>query len=262
MRYDFAMIPAASAPGPGGPDALRLDARLKLFLFLAGLFVTSLIVGDVIGGKLFQLTLGGQTFVITVGMIPFPVVFLLTDLLNEFYGKRAARLVTLVGFAMALFTLLVVFVAVQVPWAPFTREPGWTGMNQPSFDNVFAGSQRILLASVAAYLVAQLLDISVFHLIKKHTQNRLLWLRATGSTVVSQLVDTVVIQFLAFSGVMPASRIVNVIVTSYLVKLVIAIGLTPLLYAGHSLVERGLGLAPLPVGDEAVGAPPVVAREG
>lgn len=224
---------------------MTIDGRLKLFLVLASLLVTSLVVGDIIGGKLTEVALLDTRFVITVGMIPFPVVFLLTDLLNEFYGRRAARLVTLVGFAMALFTLVVIRIAVEVPWAPFTREPGWAGMNAASFANVFAGSQRILLASITAYLVAQFLDIAVFHVLKARTAGRMLWLRATGSTVVSQLLDTVLIQFLAFSGILPAADIVRVIVTSYLVKLVVAIMLTPLIYAGHALVERGLGLAPM-----------------
>jgi hypothetical protein len=229
---------------------MQLDARLKLFLALAALFVTCLVVGDIIGGKLFQVTVGGKVFTITVGMIPFPVVFLLTDLLNEFYGKRAARIVTFVGFAMALFTLGIIWVAVQVPWAPFTYAADWTGMNEASFDRIFAGSQRILLASVTAYLIATLLDISVFHFLKRKTKNRFLWLRATGSTVVSQLIDTFVIQFLAFYGVMPTKVIFDVILTSYLVKLAIAVGLTPLIYAGHGLVERSLGIPPVVLGPD------------
>jgi uncharacterized integral membrane protein (TIGR00697 family) len=196
-----------------------LDARLKLFLALAAVFVTSLVVGDIIGGKLFQLTVGSQVFVITVGMIPFPITFVLTDILNEFYGKRAARLVTLVGFFMAVFTFVVIWAAVQVPWAPFTRVSDWKGMTAAAFDNVFAGSRRILVASMVAYLVAQLLDIGTFHVLKRLSQNRFLWLRATGSTVVSQLVDTVVIQSLAWYGILSTKQIFDIVKTSYLVKL-------------------------------------------
>lgn len=223
---------------------MKLDARLKLFVFLAGLFITSLIVGDLIGGKLYQVEIAGYPLTISVGMIPFPIVFLLTDLINEFYGKRVARFVTLVGFAMAWFTIAVLAIAAEVPWAPFTSSPDWTGVNQPAFDNIFASSQRILLASTVAYLTAQLIDITVFHFFKRKLHGRFLWLRATGSTVVSQLVDTVVIQFLAWTGVLPVADIVSIIVTSYLVKVIIAIALTPAIYAGHALVERGLGLEP------------------
>lgn len=237
---------------------MHLDARQKLFLFLAALFVTCLIVGDVIGGKLFQIAAGGHVFTLSVGMIPFPIVFLLTDLLNEFYGKRAARTVTFIGFVMASVTIGIIWIAVQIPWAPFTHAPDWKGMNQRSFDNVFAGSQRILLSSIAAYLVAQLLDISVFHALKQRTNNRFLWLRATGSTVVSQLIDTFVIQFLAFSGMMPTAQILNQVLSSYVVKLAVAVGLTPLIYGAHALVERGLGLEPVVITDE--GEPVLAAK--
>lgn len=224
---------------------MTLDARLKLFVFLAGLFVTSLIVGDLIGGKLYQTQLGTLTLTISVGMIPFPIVFLLTDLINEFYGRRAARFVTLVGFAMAWVTILVLSLAHQVPWAAMTRDPTWTGFREASFDNIFLGSRWFLVCSTIAYLVAQLIDITVFHFLRRQMHGRYLWLRATGSTAVSQLVDTIVIQVLVWRGVMPSfGDIASIIATSYVVKLFVAIALTPLLYAGHALVERGLGLVP------------------
>lgn len=223
---------------------MKLDARLQLFLTLAAVFVTALIVGDIIGGKLFTVDAAGLSLVISVGMIPFPVTFLITDLLNEFYGKRAARLVTWVGFGMALFAFAVIFVAVQVPWAPFTRGADWKGMNAASFANVFAGSQRILAASMIAYLVAQMVDIAVFQALKRWTADRFLWLRATGSTVVSQLIDTVLIQLIAWWGLMGMGDILNIIATSYVVKVVVAVALTPLVYLGHAAVERGLGLHP------------------
>jgi queuosine precursor transporter len=227
---------------------VQLDGRLKLFVFLAGLFFTCLIVGDLIGGKLYQTEIGGHAVTISVGMIPFPIVFLLTDLINEFYGKRAARFVTTVGFVMAWLTIGVLVLAGQVPFAGFTSAADWSGVNQEAFDRVFGSSTRILMASTAAYLTAQLIDIFIFHLLKERTHGRFLWLRATGSTVVSQGIDTVVIQFLAWYGVMPVSDILSIIVTSYIVKVVIAIALTPAIYAGHALVERGLKLEPIDVG--------------
>jgi queuosine precursor transporter len=224
---------------------VTLDARLKLFVVLAGLFITSLLVGDLIGGKLYQTEIGGLPLTISVGMIPFPIVFLLTDLINEFYGRRAARFVTLVGFAMAWFTILVLSVAQLVPWAEMTRAADWTGFRQETFDNIFLGSRWMLICSTVAYLVGQLIDIAIFHFLRRRLHGRFLWLRATGSTAVSQLIDTIVIQFLAWRGVMPGLEdIVSIIATSYLVKLTVAIVLTPLLYAGHAVVERGLGIEP------------------
>jgi uncharacterized integral membrane protein (TIGR00697 family) len=227
-------------------DALNLDRRTGLFVSLSALFVTCLVVGDLIGVKLTDVDVLGRTFTISLGMIPFPVTFLLTDLLNEFYGKARARFVTLVGLAMGLLTLLLITVADAVPIAPFTREPGWTGVTEAQFRSVFAGSQRILVASMVAYLVGQLLDISVFHTLKRLTQSRILWLRATGSTLISQLVDTFFVQFLAWSGSLPTEKILEIVTASYTFKVMVAVGLTPAIYAAHALVERWFGLHPLP----------------
>ena len=218
---------------------MKLDARQKLFAVLVALFVTSLIVGDLTGGKLYDLgvELGGLPLGISVGMIPFPIVFLLTDLINEFYGKKAARFVTMVGFAMALFTILVLQLAVMVPWPASSF--------QASFDTIFASSQKILFASTIAYLTAQFIDIAIFHYVKRKLGDRLLWLRATGSTVVSQLVDTFVIGFIVWSSQKTVPEVLGIVFTSYLAKLAIAIAATPLIYAGHALVERGLGIVPV-----------------
>jgi uncharacterized integral membrane protein (TIGR00697 family) len=218
---------------------VKLDARIKLFVFLAGLFITSLIVGDLIGGKLYEFQLGGLELGISVGMIPFPIVFLLTDLINEFYGKKAARFVTLVGFGMAWFTILVLQLATMVPWPPSPF--------QQAFDSIFASSQKILFSSTIAYLTAQLIDIAVFHFFKRKLHGRFLWVRATGSTIVSQLVDTFIINFLVWSSQKSSTQILGIIGTSYVTKVGVAIALTPLIYAGHALVERGLGIEPVHV---------------
>lgn len=231
--------------------AATLDTRAKLFLSLTAVFVTSLVVGDLIGGKLMGVPLFGQVHYLSVGFIPFPITFLLTDLLNEFYGKRAARTVTWVGFGMAVFTLVVVTVAVAMPWHPDTLQPEWTGLTPSTFDAVFASGRRILIASMTAYVVAQLIDIAVFHRLKSLTRGKLLWVRATGSTVISQLIDTIVIQSMVWSGNLEVPRLTNLIITSWVGKVFIAVLLTPLIYAGHALVQRVLGLTPLPPDAEA-----------
>ncbi|MBL8936099.1 MAG: queuosine precursor transporter [Archangium sp.] len=219
----------------------RLDTRSKLLLTLAGLFITALLVGDIIGGKLFA---AGAT-TLSVGIIPFPITFLLTDLLNEFYGKRTARVVTWVGFGMAVFAFTIITIAVLLPFSDVTRAADWKGITQPAFDTVFAGSQRILIASMVAYLFAQFADIWVFNKVKTATHGRFLWLRATGSTLVSQLIDTAVIQTLAWQGTLDASTLINLIASSYGVKVLVAVGLTPVIYMGHAVVERVLGIAPV-----------------
>lgn len=229
---------------------MNLERRIQLFIVLAGVFVTSLVVGDLIGPKLFEVHLGPIDAVMSAGILSFPVTFLLTDILNEFYGKKAARFITWVGFGMAIFAFTVIAMAVRVPWASLTRAPDYTGTVEGSFNNVFGGSQRILFASMVAYLVGQFSDIAVFNLLKRVTRNKLLWLRATGSTVVSQLIDTVVMQFIAWTGVLSTGVIFNIVFTSYAVKLLVAIGLTPLIYAGHLFVERKLGISPVVLGPD------------
>lgn len=227
-----------------------IDARLKLFVVLAALFCTCLVVGDIIGGKLIEARVLGLTIPLTVGMIPFPVTFLLTDLLNEFYGKQAARFVTWVAFAMAALAFVFLYVALEIPIAEATRAPSWTGVTEAGFDNVFSGSLRMIVASLSAYLVAQFADIGIFHLLRRATQGRMLWLRATGSTVVSQGIDTITIQVVAWYGKMSASDIFAIMLSSYLIKFLIAVGLTPAIYAGHALVERVLELEPQPTDTE------------
>jgi queuosine precursor transporter len=231
-----------------------LDKRHKLFLVLAGIFTTCLVVGDIIGGKLIETNLFGFQFTTTVGMVPFPVTFLLTDVLNEFYGKRAARFITLVAFCMAVLSFMFIYVAGAVPFAAMTRAPDWSGVTEASFNNVFLGSLRMIIASLCAYLVSQFVDIGVFHLLRRVTSGKMLWLRATGSTAVSQLIDTIVINFVAWSGMMSAGKIINIIYSAYGLKLFIAISLTPLIYLAHALVERGLGIPPHPHATDAEAA--------
>jgi len=226
---------------------MTFDARATLFSVLLATFVTCLVVGDIIGGKLIETTIAGHPFTITVGMIPFPVTFLLTDLLNEFYGKRVARLVTWIGLAMALLSYSFIFVAAAIPISTLTRAADWTGVTEEAFLRVFLGSQRMILASMTAYVIAQLTDISIFHVLKRMTGQRLLWLRASGSTVVSQLIDTITITFVAWTGLLRFEKIVEMIFSAYILKVAIAVGLTPLIYAGHALIERWFDLQPVTV---------------
>ncbi len=225
---------------------MDLDQRQRLFIFLGAAFTTCLVVGDIIGGKLIEVSLFGFPFTTTVGMVPFPVTFLLTDVLNEFYGKRAARFITMVGFAMAVLAFFIIFVGGAIPIAEFTNDPSWGGVTEAAFATVFLGSQRMIVASLAAYLIAQFVDIGAFHLIKRSTSGKHLWLRASGSTVVSQLVDTVVITSVAWVGVLPWSKITDIVLSAYALKVCIAVALTPAIYACHAIAERWLGLEPMP----------------
>jgi uncharacterized integral membrane protein (TIGR00697 family) len=199
-----------------------------LFLWLAGLFVSALLVADLIGGKFFRIA--GHD--LSAGMLAFPLTFVLTDVVNEFYGGHGARRLTFLGLGTALFAFAIIQLAMALPSSPESPLPA------DVFRNVFGWSTRLYVASLTAYVVGQLLDIAVFGAFRRITKHRFIWLRATGSTVVSQLIDTMVVNFVLLSGRKPTGFILGVVRDSYVIKLLIAIGLTPVIYAAHALVTR------------------------
>lgn len=224
--------------------AVKLDARLNLFVTLVATFMVCLVVGDLIGGKLTSFELFGREWVFSAGQLAFPVTFILTDILNEFYGRVVVRRITFLAFVMVGLTFLIIYAAGALPWWPQTLAADWTGVAPHEFDVVFTQATRIQLASMAAFLIANLVDISVFFVLKRATGDRMLWLRATGSTAVSQLIDTVVISALVWGGKLDFDQYVTVVLTSYVIKLAAAIGVTPVIYALHALIERRFGIPP------------------
>jgi uncharacterized integral membrane protein (TIGR00697 family) len=227
----------------------RFGASEKLFVYMCAVFVSCLLLGDVIGGKTIATPLGP----ISVGIIPFPVTFLLTDVVNDFYGRRGARFITLLGFFMALLAWVVLQVSTLLPADPSTY------FSQTEFQKIFGGSAQLFIASMIAYLAGQFLDINVFQFWKALTQSKHLWLRATGSTLLSQIVDTVSINLIfwtwsaakdptSFLGRMSTGDrytwIGQKIGREYVIKLVVAICLTPAVYALHSAIVKGLKIAP------------------
>lgn len=221
----------------------------KLFVALTAVFVSCLLLGDVIGGK----TVGTPLGPISVGIIPFPVTFLLTDVVNDFFGRRGARYLTLVGFAMALLAYVVLQLSTWL--APHES----TYFTQTEFAKIFGGSAQLFVASMIAYLVSQFLDIQVFNFWKALTESRHLWLRATGSTLLSQIVDTMTINLIfwmwtasvdptSFLGKMSAAEryawIFAKIGREYGIKVVVAVLLTPAVYAIHAFVVRVMKIEP------------------
>jgi uncharacterized integral membrane protein (TIGR00697 family) len=217
---------------------MQHDARQWLFVSLVGVFLTSLLLGNLIAGKLTGVPLGGSELPMSVGGIPFPLTFLLTDVLNEFYGRTVVRRVTLLGFAMTGLAFVMIHFAAALPWY---QDGG--GDYRTSWEMVFTGATRIQIASMIAYLVGQFLDISVFWALRNLTGGRALWLRATGSTILSQGIDTALVTLIGFSF-LPNDVLVEMITTAYGLKIVVAIALTPLLYGLHALFERRFGVAP------------------
>ncbi|MBA3455086.1 MAG: queuosine precursor transporter [Deltaproteobacteria bacterium] len=230
---------------------MKLDARLTLFITLVSTFMVCLVVGDLIGGKVTSFHLFGREWPFSAGQLAFPVTFILTDILNEFYGRSIVRRITLLAFIMVGLTFLIVYAAGAMPWAEMTRGGTWDGITPREFDLVFTQATQIQLSSMAAFLVANFVDISVFSILKRATGNRMLWLRATGSTAISQLIDTIVISALVWGRKLTFEQYVSVVMTSYLIKLAVAIVITPLLYVLHSVIEKGFGIAPTPLDDKA-----------
>jgi uncharacterized integral membrane protein (TIGR00697 family) len=223
---------------------LELSGRQRLYVYLCAVFLTALLIGDTIGSKLFtvDIPLGFTTLnaTLSVGSIWFPITFLLTDVINEFYGSAGARFITFVGFFMAIFAFVVIFLARLIPAAPFSP------VQQDAFDNVLGNANRIFVASLIAYLIGQLVDIAIFQSAKRLTQSRHIWLRSTGSTLISQLIDTLVVTYVAFWGKLTPAQLRHTATTSYLVKVLLAVGLTPVIYALHAIIHRRMHLTEHP----------------
>jgi uncharacterized integral membrane protein (TIGR00697 family) len=205
-----------------------MDRKQRIYVWLTALFVAALITGDFIGGKFF--VLGGHAF--SSGIIPFPLTFVITDLVNEFYGTHGARRLTFVGLGAAAFGWAVISVALILPTSSESPIP------ESVFQGAFGTSARLYVASLTAYTIGQLLDISVFYFLRKLTGHRFIWLRATGSTVLSQIVDSLTVSFVFLVGTKPMGFIVENGANNYVGKLAMAVLLTPLIYAGHALFRR------------------------
>ncbi|MBX3193103.1 MAG: queuosine precursor transporter [Labilithrix sp.] len=232
-----------------------LKAEHKLYVCLTAVFVSCLLLGDVIGGKTITTAtiFGHDLGPISVGIIPFPVTFLLTDVVNDFYGRRGARFLTFVGFGMALLAYVLLQIATNLQVHESTY------FTDAEFKKIFGGSAQLFIASMIAYLVGQLLDIQVFQFWKALTQSRHLWLRATGSTLLSQVVDTVMINLIfwmwtaaadptSFLGQKSTSDryawIFAKIGREYLIKVLVAVLLTPVVYAIHGAIVKWLDIHP------------------
>lgn len=202
-----------------------------VFLVLAGFFITNAIVAELIGGKLVQFF---GLFTQSIGIILWPVIFLLTDLINEYYGKDGVRKLTYITVGLIAFTFIILTIALNISATSFSP------ISDDNFRTVFGQSQWIIVGSIVAFLFSQLIDVYVFWAFKKVTGNKHIWLRATGSTMVSQLVDTFVVQFIAFvlPGKWPFNEFLVNATWGYSFKLIIAIALLPLIYIGHYIIGR------------------------
>ena len=211
-------------------SSLRSTAD-RIYLFLAALFITSLVVSNLIFQKFFYWypfsvrLFESNLFELSVGILPYPITFLITDLISEIYGKKKANQVVTAGIFASFFSIVILLIAQAVPAIPASP------VDDATFDKVFALSPLAVLASMLAYLFAQYIDIRIYHFWKNLTRGKMLWLRNNFSTFASQFIDTfTVIVLLCSFGVLPWSLFWGLLVSGVLFKILVAALDTPLLY--------------------------------
>lgn len=204
-----------------------------LFAVLSGLFICNAIVAELIGGKLISI----GPFVMSIGILPWPIVFLTTDLINDYFGEKGVRKLSFITAGLISYAFIILLLAMSVPAAT-----GISPVSDVQFNAVFGQSMWIIVGSIIAFLVSQLIDVSVFWYFKKRTGERKIWLRTTGSTLVSQLFDSFIVLGIAFylPGKMDFETFISSALTGYVFKLSIAILLTPLIYFGHYRIKKFL----------------------
>ncbi len=202
-----------------------------VYVILAGIFITNAVVAELIGGKLIDV----GPAVMSIGILPWPIVFITTDLINEYFGEKGVKKLSLITASLIAYTFVILFLAMKIP-----AVNGNNLVSDNQFNGVFGQSLWIIVGSITAFLVSQLIDVSIFHFVKNRTGNKMIWLRSTGSTVISQLFDSFIVLGIAFwmTGKMTTEVFIVSAFTGYFVKLIIAILMTPVIYLGHYLIEK------------------------
>lgn len=230
----MSILPTAGSRAPS-PDSAN-ESYERAYVYLAGLFIASLVVCNLIVQKFFTWEPFGlrDFFVLSAGILPYPLTFLVTDILSECYGKRRANQVVLSGLVASVFVVAVVYLADRIPSIGGVDVDTGEGYPGDTFDRyfhqIFGKTGRAVAASMIAYLAAQLIDIQVFHFWRKLTRGKHLWLRNNGSTVFSQLVDTTLVVSLLFLGTELQGRIPQMILSGWVFKAVVALADTPFFY--------------------------------
>lgn len=238
----------------------------RLFIGLAAFFLTNALVAEFMGVKIFSLedTLGISKFVfnvfgeriegfsLTCGIILWPFVFVMTDIINEYFGPKGVRFLSIMGACMIAYAFLMLTLAMHTApasWWIYTSQYGKEMNYENAYDAVFGQGTNIIVGSILAFIIGQFVDVTVFHWVKRKTGERMIWLRSTGSTVVSQLIDTFVVLFYAFyiSKIgQPEQQwsiplVLAVGTVGYLYKFFMALIMTPVIYFVHGIIENYLG---------------------
>lgn len=196
----------------------------RWYLVLATLFITALIVCNLVANKFVEVNLGFKTFVISAGVLPYPITFLITDILSEIYGQQRTRQVVLAGFVASVFALGILYLGHLFPAIP--ESP----VSNAAYDQVFQNSWKVIASSMAAYLAAQLVDVKLFHFWKRVTKGKHLWIRNNFSTMLSQLVDTVLVVGILFVGQLPLGTLGTYIADGWMFKVLMALADTAVIY--------------------------------
>ncbi|UOQ99465.1 queuosine precursor transporter [Hymenobacter sp. 5317J-9] len=224
--------------------------KQQLYLVLSGIFIVNALLAEIIGVKIFSLLpLMGRDDNLTAGVLIWPVVFVTTDIINEYFGKAGVLRVSYLTMALILFAFGVIYLTTKLPPAAFWLDVNKTdNLGRPfnidfAYQSIFRQGLGIITGSIVAFAVGQVLDATIFAAIRKATGGRFVWLRATGSTLVSQLVDSFVVLYVAFYlfGNWSFNQVISVANTNYWYKFAAAILLTPVLYLAHFLIDRYLG---------------------
>lgn len=223
----------------------------KILYIFFGFFVANAVIAELISVKLFDfgnvIGLEKDTYIMALGLLPWPIVFLATDALNEFYGEKIVRQLSLVTSALLLYVFMIIYFADCLP--AFDNSDIVGGVDKPGvtnsqFHQVYAQSGYLIFGSVIAFLIGQFVDIYLFGLFKRLSKGRYIWLRATGSTIVSQFIDTILVIGIGFylPGYITGEQYWNMVLTGYFIKLIFAVSLTPLIYAVHFCMRKFLKL--------------------
>ena len=226
------------------------ENKIKVYAILMSIFVVMLVLTNIIGTKIFLLFpkvlpngLFGVPISLTAGIITYPITFLVTDVTSEIFGKKRASLMVLTGFFCSILTLIIINIVLKLypsdVWLSGSSYENLSEMEM-AFNTVFTLPGILIFASMSAYLIAQLIDIRIFHFIKKITNSKFLWLRNNLSTMVSQLIDTIIVNsiFLGYGMGLDSNIIIQIIIANYLVKLFFAAVDTPLVYFFVHIINK------------------------
>jgi len=241
--------------------------KQTLFIILASIFLTNAILAEMIGVKIFSgenllgvppanIHLFGDfvlDFNLTAGVIIWPIVFVSTDVINEYFGKKGVRKISYIAAACIAYAFLVIYIITLLPPAAFwmdinSADPDGNSFNiNYAFKTIFRQGLGIIIGSLVAFLLGQLLDVFIFQRLRRYTGEKMIWLRATGSTLISQFIDSFVVLGIAFYVLAPESnrwplmQVLSVGTINYIYKFTVAIVLTPLIYIAHYFIDQYLG---------------------